>query len=552
MRRSTEAMPARGTARHPLVLVAAAAAWMALAGNVALWRELLALSLLSGGRGVWFGIASAAVIFLATAALLGLFAWRVTLKPVSVLLLLTAGAAAHFMLTYRIVIDSTMVTNVLQTNPAEAGDLLGARLAVTLLVLGVLPAAWIWRTPVRELRWTTRAWQNLALVAGALAACIVVLLLAFQPLSSAMRNHRHLRHLVNPLNVVQSLGQIAAQPLKRDESVVLPLGRDARLGASYAQQTRPPLLVLVLGETARAANVSLDGYARATMPELAKEGVASFRNAWSCGTSTAASVPCMFSHLGREGFDDRKTNFESLVDVLQHAGLAVLWVDNQAGCKGVCARVPTVSTTALKDPALCPDGECFDEIMLKGLDERIAALPAERRARGIVVVMHQMGSHGPAYFKRTPAAFKRFMPECESNVLQDCSTEQLVNAYDNTILYTDHFLAQTIRWLKARQDRIEPAMVYLSDHGESLGENNLYLHGMPYAVAPDVQKHVPWITWLSPAMGQRRAVDAGCLEARASTRVSHDNLFHSVLGLMDVQTGVYRRDLDVYSGCKLG
>lgn len=552
MRPLSERRPSGRPPIHPFSLIAVAALWMALAGNVALWRELAGLNLLAGGRGLLFGLASAAVIFLAIVALLGLFAWRSTLKPVTVLLLLTAGGAAHFMLTYRVVLDSAMVTNVLQTDPGEAADLLGVRLALTLLVLGVLPAVWVWRTPVRELRWSTRAWQNPALVAGALVACVGVLLAAFQPLSSAMRNHRHLRHLVNPLNVVQALGQIAAQPLKRDESVVLPLAEDARLGPSYAHQAKPPLLVLVLGETARAANFGLNGYARPTTPELAREGVASFRNAWSCGTSTAASVPCMFSHLGRDGFDGRKNNHESLVDVLQRAGLAVVWIDNQAGCKGVCARVPNVSTTALKHPTLCPGGECHDEIMLAGLDERIAALPAERRARGVVVVLHQMGSHGPAYAKRSPAAFKRFLPECTSNVLQDCTAEELVNAYDNTIAYTDHFLAQTIRWLKARQDRVEPALVYLSDHGESLGENNLYLHGMPHALAPDVQKNVPWITWLSPAIERRRDVDAGCLDARSQARVSHDNLFHSVLGLMDVQTGVYRRELDVYSGCRIG
>ena len=551
MRRWSELRPG-GPGLHPFMLIAAAALWLTVAANAALWRELLGLHLLSGPRGFLFGVAAGALVFCAIVALLAPLAWRATLKPAIVLLLLVAAGAAHFMLTYGIVLDAAMLTNVLQTNPGEAADLLGARLLVTLLVLGVLPSLWVWRAPVRALPWSRRAWQNAALTAGALLACVGVMLAAFQPLSSAMRNHRHVRHLVNPLNVVQALGQIAAQPFRRDESVVLPLGEDARPGPTYATQAKPPLLVLVLGETARADHFALNGYARPTTPELAREGVASFRNAWSCGTSTAASVPCMFSHLGREAFEGRKNNFESLVDVLQHAGLAVLWIDNQAGCKGVCARVPTVATSALKHPTWCADGECHDEIMLDGLDARIAALPAERRARGIVIVMHQMGSHGPAYAKRTPAAFKRFGPECTSNVLQDCTSEQLVDAYDNTIVYTDHFLAETIRWLKAREDRVEPALAYLSDHGESLGENNLYLHGLPYAVAPDVQKHIPWITWLSPALGQRRGVDTVCLEAKGSTRITHDNLFHSVLGLMDVQTAVYRRELDAYSGCKIG
>jgi lipid A ethanolaminephosphotransferase len=216
----------------------------------------------------------------------------------------------------------------------------------------------------------------------------------------------------------------------------------------------------------------------------------------------------------------------------------------------VCARIPSAVTTTARDADLCAGGECFDEVLLRGLDERIAALPAERRERGVVVVMHPMGSHGPAYHKRSPAAFKRFMPECASNVLQDCSQEQLVNAYDNTIVYTDHFLAATIRWLKTREAASDPALVYVADHGESLGENNLYLHGLPYAVAPDVQKRVAWISWLSPSFERRRGLSTACLNQRADAPVSHDNYFHSVLGLLDVQTGVYRREQDVYAPCE--
>jgi lipid A ethanolaminephosphotransferase len=235
--------------------------------------------------------------------------------------------------------------------------------------------------------------------------------------------------------------------------------------------------------------------------------------------------------------------------VLQHAGLAVLWLDNQAGCKGMCDRVASASTSALTHPTLCTSGECFDGIMLEGLNERIAALPADKRAKGVVVVMHQMGSHGPAYYKRVPAEFKKFKPECTSNALSDCSREQVVNSYDNTIAYTDHFLASTIKWLKTQESTAQPAMLYLADHGESLGENNIYLHGLPYAVAPDVQKRVPWITWLSTSFAARSRIDHTCLQNNTDQALSHDNLFHSVLGLVGVQTAVYQRSLDVYAAC---
>ena len=541
-------------ARGPLALIVATSLWMATLGNLPLWRSLADLGVLRGGAGWGLGAALALMIAGALVTLQSLLAWRFTLKPVAMVLLIATAAGAHFMSAYSVVIDSTMLVNVAQTNLREAADLFSLRLLATLLLGGLLPAWAVWRAPVHYGRWPRRLARNALKVLGALVLVVVALLASFQSMSSTMRNHKSVRYLINPLNSVYALGVIASEPLRRDERTLLTLASDARLAARTAQATKPPLLLLVLGETARAANFGLNGYARPTTPELAQlsasQPVISWRNAWSCGTNTATSVPCMFSHLGRDGYAGRRNNHENLLDVAQRAGLAVLWLDNQAGCKGVCDRVPNAMTSGLVDPQLCPDGECFDEIMLKQLDQRIAALPAEARARGVLVVMHQMGSHGPAYYKRTPPAFKRFLPECSTNVLQDCSAEQLTNAYDNTIAYTDHFLAAGITWLRQREALNHTAMMYVSDHGESLGENNLYLHGLPHAIAPDVQKRVPWITWLSPGFVQQQALDLACLKGRAEVEISHDHYFHSVLGLLDVQTGSYQAPLDAYAACR--
>ncbi len=541
--------------RGPLRLVLATSAAMATLGNWPLWQALAELGLLQGAhalKGWGLAVALALALFGALVALQSLLAWRWTLKPVAIFLLLAAAAGAHFMLAYRVVIDQSMLVNVLQTNPREAGDLLSWRMAAMLLLGGLLPAWLVWRTPVKLARWPRQLGRNLGVALVGLALVVAAVVASFQPLSSTMRNHKQLRYLLNPLNSLYGLGMVASEPLRRNPRVLLPLGTDARLGPSHAAGAKPPLLLLVLGETARTANFGINGYGRPTTPELEKLPVISWRNAWSCGTNTAASVPCMFSHLGRDGFSGRQANHENLLDVARRAGLAVLWLDNQAGCKGVCERMPNVETTALKHPTLCADGECWDPIMLEGLDARIAALPAEQRERGVLLVMHQMGSHGPAYYKRVPPAFKRFMPECATNALQDCSREQLLNAYDNTIAYTDHFLALAIGWLQQRQASNDTAMVYVSDHGESLGENNLYLHGLPYAIAPDVQKRVPWITWLSPGFAQRQRLDAACLKGRVDVEISHDHYFHSVLGLLDVQTSVYQRPLDAYAACRGG
>jgi lipid A ethanolaminephosphotransferase len=212
--------------------------------------------------------------------------------------------------------------------------------------------------------------------------------------------------------------------------------------------------------------------------------------------------------------------------------------------------VPTVNTSGLKDPRLCAGGECRDEILVQGLDERLAALPAEQRTRGVVLVMHQMGSHGPAYAERTPPAFKRFLPECTSSHLPDSDGEQLRNAYDNTIAYTDHVLGSAIAWLRGRTD-YRTALLYVSDHGESLGENNLYLHGLPYALAPVEQKHVPMLFWrASPAQADTRFPTTACLNAQRDAALSHDNLFHTTLGLLGIRAAEYRQNLDAFAGCR--
>ena len=530
-----------------------AALWIAGIGNLALWRSMADLPEVANARGLAFGIGFGVAIAAIHVALFSLLAWRWTLKPVITLFLLAAAGGAYFMLSYGVVIDRSMMVNVLLTDGREARELLSLRMLGALLVLGVLPAVLLWRAriawapPLRQLR------QNAIVFAASCAVLASAGGLFFQDLSATMRNHTQLRYLVNPLNSFYALAIVGRQPVQRSGVAVLPLGEDAHLPA-LAAGAKPPLMVMVVGETARADHIGLNGYARDTTPRLGSEpGVASLRNVWSCGTNTAASVPCMFSNLGREAFENRPANTEGLADVLQRAGYAVLWLDNQAGgCKGVCDRVPKVDYRALQAaaPELCQGDECFDEVMLRGLDERIARLPAERRARGVVVFMHQMGSHGPAYYLRSPARFKRFTPECTTNALQQCAREQVVNAYDNTIAYTDHFLASTIDWLKTREAQWAPALVYVSDHGESLGENNLYLHGLPYRFAPDVQKHVPWISWFSPQFERQSGVATACLKAKADERLSHDDYFHSALGLLNVQTRVYEAARDIGASCR--
>jgi lipid A ethanolaminephosphotransferase len=540
---------AQHRAYHPAWVAALGSLWLASIGNIALWMQIHQLPEVTGLRGFAFALGFGAIIAAVLMILLSFFNWRWLFKPTLTVFFLSAASGAYFMMSYGIVIDSTMITNVAQTDTKEALDLMNWRMLISLFLLGILPCWVLWKTPVRSLRWSQQALNNTLVGVASLVVIVATSLAVFQDFSSIMRNHTQLRYLVNPLNSFYAIGMVAAKPFQRSSQTLLPIGRDAKVTA-LKPTDKPPLLLLVLGETARMGNFGVNGYERMTSPELAKENIISLKGVMSCGTSTATSVPCMFSHLGKEEFEARKYNYESLIDVLNHAGLAVLWIDNQSGCKGVCERVPHSLTKELKHPTLCKDGECFDEIMLQELDQRIQALPAERRSKGVVIVMHQMGSHGPAYYKRVPDNFKKFEPECKSNALQECSREQVVNSFDNTILYTDYFLGQAIQWLKKSEATTAPALLYVSDHGESLGENNLYLHGLPYRMAPDVQKRVPWITWLSPGFEKQSGLVQTCLKNKTDTALTHDNYFHSVLGLMNISSEVYQEKLDVHASCR--
>jgi lipid A ethanolaminephosphotransferase len=539
---------------RPAVAVWALALWLACVGNLPLWQRIDALGGAPAHRIAL--IAGLGLLVLgAIAALLSLLAWPRVFRPAASALLLMAAFNTHFMWQYGAVIDPTMLANVVHTDVREVRDLLSWSLPGTVLLVAGLPLLVIWRWPVAKRRWLPQTVRNALGALSGLVLVVLAALLSYQGLASLMRNHKDLRFMINPLNTVYAGTRLAVDQLPRQVRPLQPVGEDAALGASYAQQARPPLLVLVIGETARAQNFGLNGYERNTTPALARwqaQGdLVNFKQVLSCGTNTQVSVPCLFSPLTRAQGGDKTPEQENLLDVLQRAGLAVLWIDNQAGCKGVCDRVPNARAGDHAVPGLCDGGECLDAALLDGLDQRIAALDPARRARGVVLVMHQMGSHGPAYAHRAPDDRKPFLPECRSATLSDCPHEQLVNAYDNSIAYTDHFLDLTLQWLQARAARgsEDTGLIYVSDHGESLGENGLYLHGVPHAFAPEQQTHVPMVGWFSPGLRQRTGLSMGCLRQHAADPVSHDHFFHSVLGLMDVQTRAYQPELDALMPC---
>ena len=518
-----------------------------LAGfNFVLWQHLFAITS-ADAKGIALRVAFGAMIFAAFNIVLTFLAFRRVLKPVLILLFLISASVAYFMSQYGVLIDAGMLRNFAETNVTEVRDLLSLKLLAYIVFLGVVPSWILWKVPVDYRRWHRELFSKVIVSFASVAVIGGVALANYQGLSSLFRNHHELRLMLVPSNYIGASAGYLREQVASAQQPFLKIGEDAQRDVALQNHPRKSLTVLVVGESARAENFGILGYDRDTTPTLDKEaGLIAFTDVHSCGTETAVSVPCMFSNMGRKNYDASKAkNEEGLLDVLKRAGIDVIWRDNQSGCKDTCNRVTVQNVSNLKDPTLCANSECRDEILLQGLQGFIDHLDKDT-----VLVLHQMGSHGPEYFKRYPKEYEHFTPVCESNALNNCSRESIVNGYDNTLVYTDHVLSSLIDVLRSNQDKVDTAMLYLSDHGESLGEYNLFLHGTPYMLAPEQQKHVAMLAWFSDSYQKSYSVDTHCLQMTRDKPLSQDNLFHSMLGLLEVHSSVYQQDLDMFAGCR--
>ncbi|WP_192563892.1 phosphoethanolamine transferase [Pseudomonas gozinkensis] len=523
-----------------------ASAFLLTGFNFVLWQHLFDITT-ADGKGIAMRIAFGVMIFAAYNIVLTLLAFRPVMKPVLTLLFMVSAGVAYFMSQYGVMIDAGMFRNFAETNATEVRDLLSLKLLAYILFLGVLPSWLLWKVPVSYRRWHRELLSKVVVSIASVAVIGGVALANYQGLSSLFRNHHEIRLMLVPSNYIGASAGYLREQVASAQQPFVTIGEDAQRNAAVQNHPRKSLTVLVVGESARAENFGILGYDRDTTPKLDKEaGLIAFTDVHSCGTETAVSVPCMFSNMGRKDYDASKAkNEEGLLDVLKRAGIDVIWRDNQSGCKGTCDRVTLQDVSNLKDPALCANSECRDEILLQGLQSFIDHLDKDT-----VLVLHQMGSHGPEYFKRYPKEYERFTPVCESNALNNCSRESIVNGYDNTLVYTDHVLSSLIDVLRSNQEKVDTAMLYLSDHGESLGEYNLFLHGTPYMLAPEQQKHVAMLAWFSDSYQKSYSVDTHCLQMSRDKPLSQDNLFHSMLGLLEVQSKVYQPDLDMFAGCR--
>jgi len=513
-------------------VIAVALLWVIFA-NGAFFKHVSDVYPLAGGN-IFFVLSLGIILLSVTVIVLTLLSGRYIFKPLLITLLLITSQVAYFMDLYDVVIDSHMIQNLLETNIKESADLLSFKQVIYFVLLGLIPSVIVYRIRIARMTFKETLIDKAKVIAIALGVAVVIIFSFSKYYTSFFREHKPLRYYANPAYYLYSLVHYAQETFAHPYSGIVPIAEDAKILPS--DQPRK-LIVLVVGEAVRWDHFGLNNYERDTTPLLRNEDIVNFTQFTSCGTETAVSVPCMFSSFGREGYDKEKAKHtENILDVLKRAGVNILWRDNNSDSKGVADRVVYEDYQSPKNNTIC-DEECRDEGMLVGLQEYINTHPKG----DILIVLHQMGNHGPAYYKRYTKAFEKYTPVCKTNQLEQCSKEEITNAYDNTILNTDTFLTQVISLLKGNDEHFATGMFYLSDHGESLGENGLYLHGFPYAIAPEAQKHVPAVMWF----GKQFKIDKAKMASAAKEPHTQDELFHTLLGYLDVNTTVYRPELDL-------
>lgn len=515
------------------------AGYLTAVNNATFWhrsQELLPTSTL---------LALVAGIFCLLAALCVTISVKYITKPLFISLILISATASWFVDKFGTIIDVEMLQSAIDTTNAEAGHLISFGFVRHVALYGILPSLLIIWVKIEHRSFWKKVKQNSAYIFPALIIATTLFSLNAGTFISLGREHKEWIATLNPVMPLGNAVKLGIRSGKTQNIVAQPLGVDAKIATAGLSNRKPRLTIIIAGETARAESFSLGGYKKNTNPELAGQDITYFADTSSCGTITAVSLPCMFSVYPRSDYSHEKgLATENLLDVLKHAGVHVEWWENNTGHKSIADRVSNTVLSGSDNPQYCKNGECMDGIFLDKLDGWLSGVQQDT-----VLVLHQLGSHGPAYYLRYPEEYRRFTPDCQSAEFSKCSREEILNAYDNTIAYTDHIVSSVINKLKDQQNRLDTSLIYMSDHGEFVGEFGLYLHGAPYFVAPSQQTKIPYVLWLGK--DTKATVNENCLSQLATEPQSHDKLFHTVLGLMQVTTQVYSTELDTLAGCRV-
>ena len=480
-----------------------------------------------------------------TLAFFTIFSNTYFLKPFVIFIFIFSATTSNYIDKFGIIIDVIMIENIISTNYNEGKHFVTFHSVLNIFLFGIVPSLFILWVRIKPQRFLVALFQKLSFFVLCILTSLGFSLIYYETYVLVSRERKDFEFSYQPIAPIVHAMVYAGVKLRTTHEEITPIGLDAEKGHLLMRADKPVLLIVVVGESARSQNFSLNGYGRETNPALAQRGVISFQDVNSCGTATRVSLPCMFSKFGRNDFSAAKgRSTENVLDVLSYAGIKVEWWDNNTGHEEVAARIKFRSLSGSKDPAFCRSDECNDGIFRPLLESTIGGITEDT-----VLVLHQIGSHGLAYDLRYPEELQIFEPVCRTVETGECSFQEIVNVYDNSIHYTDRVVAETIDLL-AGQEHLITSLMYVSDHGESLGEWGLYLHSTPYFLAPDFQKKVPLIVWMSPEYKEEFSVDQDCLQEQANEPMSHDNIFHSILGAVDIISSEYNHDLDFFAKCK--
>lgn len=441
------------------------------------------------------------------------FLSRIVGKFLLVLFFIVNAAAVYFINTYSVIIDESMVGNVLNTNYAESSSFLSIKLIIYIILLGVIPGIYIIK--VKIINVTVKRFLIITSL-----TLLFILTLAFANASNWLwidKNSKTLGGLAMPWSYSVNISLFYVHKHQKNEKEIL-------LPNATIKDNQKSVVVLVIGESARRENFSLYGYEKNTNPLLSKiPGVFHF-NATSSATYTTAGVKAILEDTNTDKL------YEILPNYLYRNGVDVVWRTTNWGEPPVHIKDYENRDVLMKN---CKGEGCnYDEVLLTGLKEQILASKKNK----ILIVLHTSTSHGPTYSKKYPPQFETFKPVCNSVELGNCSHTELINAYDNTIVYTDYILSNVIEDLKQLKE-YKSAMIFVSDHGESLGEKNLYMHGLPLSIAPKEQYEIPFIVWVS---------DNSSKQLKPENILSQNYVFHSVLNFLNIQSPVYNEKMNIF------
>ena len=527
------------------VIILIVAMYIAAVTNITFWDGLVTRLDLFSIQAVGYLFTSFSIIVLVLSIIFFVFGHKILLKPILIFFIILSSTFAYFNQELGVIFDKEMVRNIVENitdrNINEARELLSYSLFLYVFFLGIIPSIIIALINISH-----RKFFSVLMIRSILTLCLILTSTAtfamnYKFYTYFYRQNEDLLVYVTPIYPIVAVKKYIKREIQKGYTFH-EIGDDAHKIINNRKKT---IGIMVIGETARADHFALNGYQRQTNPMLSQfNNIINFKRMHSCGTSTAYSVPCMFSFFDHENYSPEKAKqYSNVLDVLNKSGVNVVWQENNSSCKGVCARIREINLLGNpdKNSKYYNNGQYYDEAMISSFDEVIDNTDSD-----VLLVLHSMGSHGPKYHNRFPDSFAKFKPYCKQASPQECSNEELINSYDNTIIYTDHFLSSIINYLKQHDNSYDTFMMYVSDHGESLGENGVYLHGLPYFIAPEAQTHVPFIMWFSDSFDVDNNFKPDALTQLTGNEYTHDNLSHTLLGLFGVQTRLYKHDLDIF------